>query len=197
MKLELFRERCRMVETVQGDLMNQIVIPKKEEHLPDRPIPSLRKFLGLLVPHEEILEYREYIGGQRDCFDYHIWLGTVKRGCFLLDSEKTGIHAAGFLQFERSEQLWIKSENLKFELWSLHSKHNNLDVVKGSNSACGWSMAHGWKMLDLKWSVVTHSGQQTSPEHLNFRASGLTSKSTLYCLNVIERAKTAMGKIEE
>jgi len=176
--------------------MDTTLVYEKEEHLPDRPIPSLRNFLELLVPPEEILEYKEFVGGERDSFDYHIWLSSLKRGCFLLDFDRAGISAAGFVDFSRSRQSWIASEDLTFELWFLHYKHASLAEVQGSNSPIGWSMRHGWKMLSIGWSVITRDGQQTSPEHLNLRASGLNSKTTSYCLAVIERAKAALGKIK-
>lgn len=180
--------------------MNQVSVSgeeKKQEFSLDRPIPSLRSFLELLIPASEILEYREYAGGQRDCFDCHLWLSTVKRSCFLLDSKKAGIRAAGFLEFKRSEQSWIKSESLEFELWLLYDEHAGLETVRGSNSGCGWTIQGGWKTLRLSWSVVTQSEEQTSPEQFTFSGDGFNSKNTLYCLNVLERAKTAMEKIKQ
>lgn len=161
-------------------------IPTVREMLPGLPMSSLKSFLEKLIPAGDILECSsEYGPANFDCFRNFTWNGV--RICFLLNHEKTDFPAAGTLSFNRSEAGWGKSESLELELWFLFRKHLHLDAAKAQYA----DEPDGWKMLTLSWAAIpTH--EPPSSTDFNLRASGFDSPSTRYCLDIVERAKTAL-----
>jgi hypothetical protein len=163
-----------------------------KEMLLDFPTPSLQGFLGKLLPVEDILECSpEYGPGTRDSFGEYTWNGV--HVCFLLNSNKIGFPAAGTISFTRGEAGWGKSESLEFRLWFLFSGNaSTLDSVKEEHT----DGPNGWEMLKLSWNVVISGRETNSPIHLALKGREFDSPSTLYCLKILERAKTALEKIK-
>jgi hypothetical protein len=162
-----------------------------KEMLLDFPMPSLRGFLEKLLPVEDILECSpEYGPGTRDSFGEYTWNGV--HVCFLLNN-KIGFPAAGTISFTRSEAGWGKSESLEFRLWFLFPGNvSTLDSVKGEHA----DKPNGWEMLKLSWNVVISGRETNSPVYLELKGREFDSPPTLYCLKILERAKTALEKIK-